>query len=285
MPDYAPPPTQAMPGFPPPTEAMPGFGPTGPPPPPGPPGPYGPPPSGPYGPAPFPGPPPGRKSSTTLLVVALLVILAIGGIAFAVSQDGDDEEGTGGVAAGETPETEVGLPSDDGDVPSGDEVDLPDVPDVPDEPDVPPETQPEPTPPPVEEAQAAVHDCIAVDTAGYMTGAGSCSDGGTPYLVAEVVEGTGTCSDPEASFTPSGGYLLCLEVNLVLNHCYVFPEGASGGVDGWITAADACEAPGSVHVIDIVPGVDTGDYCTDDYEWNHWYGFYAPDMVACVMKY
>ena len=289
-PPSGPPATEAMPGYgpppgpgayrPPPTEAMPGFGP-----PPGPQGPYGPPPGpgpGPYGAAPFPGPP-GRKSNAPFLVVALLVVVAVAGIAFAVSQNGDDKQGSsGGIAAGGQPEAADTPPSDDGDVPSAGEVDTPTLPDVADEPA---DTLPEVTTPPVEPAQAAVHDCIAVDTSGYMTGTGSCSDGGTPYVVTEVVDGLGPCSDPDASFTPSGGYLLCLEVNLVLNHCYEFPEGASGGVDGWITAADACKAPGTVHVIDIVPGVDNGDYCTTDYEWNHWYGFYAPDMVACVMKY
>jgi hypothetical protein len=230
-------------------------------------------------------------------VVAVIAVLALAGIAFAVTSGGDDDDSGGSVAAGNgdgdgaTPEVTTIDPDDSGgsgDSPA-DDIDLPGSDEGDDGSGVEPpddfETTPEVTEPPLAEAEAAVNDCIAVDSGGYFTGTGSCADGGTPYTVTEVVEGTQTCSDPEASFTPSGDYLLCLQVNLVETYCYVFPEGDSGGVDGWITVASACEAPGSVHVIDIVPGADNGDLCTDDYEWNYWYGFVTPHMVACVMKY
>lgn len=230
--------------------------------------------------------PPQKTSSSTLVVVVCLVVLAMVGVAFAVSQGGDDDEstGTGGVPGGDLPEVTTIDPN---------APDLPDLPSDPDDPgvgdplpDLP--TSPEPTfpqEPEVQPAAAAVHDCIAVDSAGYMLGTGSCADGGSPYTVVEVIEGTASCSNPDHSYTPSGGYLLCLEANLVLNHCYVFPQGASAGLDGWITVAGACKAPGTVHVVDIVPGATDGDSCTDDYEWNYWYGINAPVMVACVMKY
>lgn len=290
-------PAPSGPGFgPPPGPSGPGFGPPGPGPGPGP-GPSGPG-FGPGAPGPGFGPPPGPpggKSSTALIVVAVVAVLALAGIAFAVTSGGDDDD-SGSVAAGETdgstpgPEVTTIDPDDFGD--SGDSGDSPadDIP-LPGDDDggvEPPddfETTPEVTEPVLAAAEASVNDCIAVDSGGYFTGTGSCSDGGTPYTVTEVVEGTQTCSDPDASFTPSGDYLLCLQVNLVETYCYVFPEGASGGVDGWITVASACEAPGTVHVIDIVPGADNGDLCTDDYEWNYWYGFVTPHMVACVMKY
>jgi hypothetical protein len=234
------------------------------------------------------GPPPavGGRSSSTLIAVVLVVVLAIGGIAFAVSADGDDE---GGVAAGpEAPDVTLpgagGLDPED---PIGDGGDLPPADsgagddggtgvEPPDD-----EPAPEVTEPPLQPAEAEVHDCIAVTSDGYFNGTGSCNSGGTPYTVTEVVDGSSSCSNPEAAYTPSGDYLLCLEVNLVLNYCYVFPTG----VNQFVTVASACEAPGTVHVIDIVPGVDTGDYCTNEYEWNRWYSFTAPVLVACVMEY
>jgi hypothetical protein len=226
-------------------------------------------------------------------VVAVIAVLALAGIAFAVTQDGGDDD-SGGVAAGD--DSEIPMPEVttlDPDAPPGDDGDLPsDDGDLPDDDgdaggvEAPDDLEPvEPPAPVLAPAEAAVNDCIAVDSSGYFSGTGSCADGGTPYTVTEVVEGTQTCSDPDASYTPSGDYLLCLQVNLVETYCYVFPEGPSGGVDGWITVASACEAPGTVHVIDIVPGADNGDLCTSDYEWNYWYGFVTPHMVACVMRY
>ena len=227
--------------------------------------------------------PPQKKSNTTLVVVVCLVVLAMVGVAFAVSQDGDDDESTGNGSL-------VG-----GDLPDVTTID-PNAPDPPDDPgagdplpDLP--TTPELTGPPIPDepellpAEADVHDCIAVDSGGYLLGSGSCADGGTPYTVVEVVEATQSCSNPEHSYTPSGDYLLCLEINLVLNHCYVFPEGPNGGLDGWITASGTCQAPGTVHVIDLVPGASDDANCTTDYEWDYWYGITAPAMVACVMKY
>lgn len=266
-----PPPTTAMPG-PPPTAAMRSWD--------QPPGPPPGPPSGPFpGPGPAPFPPPassGGTSSTTLVLVALAVIALIGGL-FVVVNSGDDDDKDKETSTGQLPGQDGGDlpdapspedPSDDT-LPSFDPEDT-----EPPETDV-PETEPEPV---SEPAEADVNDCIAVDEGGNFLGTGSCSDGGATYEVVEVVDGFDTCSDPEASYTPSGDYLLCLHVNLVETYCYQ-------GITSWVTPADGCELPGTVHVIDIVPDVDNGDYCTTDYEWNRWYSFTAPRMVACVMEY
>jgi hypothetical protein len=209
-----------------------------------------------------------------VVVAVLAVIVLIGGI-FLVANSGDDDDGN---------ETSTGqqLPGQDdgGDEPGGGETggETPDLPDLDPEVTDPPVTDPPVTDPPAAPAEADVNDCIAVDETGNFLGTGSCSDGGATYEVVEVVDGYGTCSDPDASYTPSGDYLLCLHVNLVETYCYA-------GIQSWITPADACEAPGTVHVIDIVPDVDNGDSCTTDYEWNRWYSFTAPRMVACVMEY
>lgn len=133
-------------------------------------------------------------------------------------------------------------------------------------------------------AAASIGDCVGVTAEGNFLGVGSCSDGGAPYRVVNVVDSPSECSS-DAWYTPSGDRVLCMEINVLLNYCYVFPKGASGGLDGWITSATDCYTPGTVHVIDIVPGATSGDICTQDYEWNYWYDLAPPQMTVCVMEY
>lgn len=235
------------------------------------------PPSGPFpgpGPGPYGGPPgpPRQGSSSTPLILAAVAVVAVIGVIFAVvsGSSGGDKDGT---ATGDMPGAQTDDGGDLGGVPLPGQDDDADT-GTPD----PVETLPPVTDPPIEPAKAEVNDCISVDAAGNFLGTGSCSDGGATYEVVEVVDGFGTCSDANASYTPSGGYLLCLHVNLVETYCYQ-------GIQSWVTPADGCELPGTVHVIDIVPGVDNGDHCTTNYEWNRWYSFTAPEMVACVMEY
>ncbi|GAA4243135.1 hypothetical protein [Dactylosporangium darangshiense] len=84
----------------------------------------------------------------------------------------------------------------------------------------------------------------------------------------------------ESTLVYVGGYRLCLELYLVRTYCYKFPSGP-----GWVVAAPACKAKGTVHVIDIVPGASNGNNCTRDYKWNRWYQFLHPTVVYCVMQY
>jgi hypothetical protein len=131
-------------------------------------------------------------------------------------------------------------------------------------------------------AQAELNDCIAVSYSGDFLGTGSCVDGGAPYVVTEVVDTGIGCSNSEAAWNDDGYHRLCLEVNLVENYCYDFPD--PGSTD-WLVPALACEEPGTVAVIDIVPGAVDDSGCTTQFEWNRWYAFTAPQMVACVMEF
>lgn len=131
-------------------------------------------------------------------------------------------------------------------------------------------------------AQVAVGECVQVTENGNLLGKGSCSNGGAPYKVTAVVDPDEDCP---ARYTPSGDYVLCLELNVMETYCYTFPRGENGGLGGWVTPAPACRASGTVHVIDVVPGATSGDSCTTQYEWNYWYGVSAPQMVVCVMEY
>jgi hypothetical protein len=138
------------------------------------------------------------------------------------------------------------------------------------------------TTPPPNPAQAAANDCIEVTTTGDFVATGSCVDGGTPYMVTEVVPTGGACGDPEASFLSSGDSLLCVQVNLNESYCYFFPPEGS---PDWITPALSCPQPGAVHIVDVVPDATDDSDCTTTHEWNQWYAFTSPRMVACVMQY
>jgi hypothetical protein len=129
---------------------------------------------------------------------------------------------------------------------------------------------------------AGPNDCVAVTSAGDFLGTGSCVDGGAPYLVTEVLDSTGVCADPGGAWIIEGSHILCLQLNLVETYCYVFP---AAGTSGFITPAGACEAPGTVHVIDVVPGATDDSGCTTQFEWNRWYAFTSPQMVVCAMVY
>ncbi|GAA4243123.1 hypothetical protein GCM10022255_000860 [Dactylosporangium darangshiense] len=132
-------------------------------------------------------------------------------------------------------------------------------------------------PPP---APARVGECIGVDEAGTYLGTGSCNGTKGTYKVLSVDYSRDTCSDPESPYITEDGYRLCLELYLVRTYCYKFPSGS-----GWVVAAPACKAKGTVHVIDIVPGASNGNNCTRDYKWNRWYQFLHPTVVYCVMQY
>jgi hypothetical protein len=127
-------------------------------------------------------------------------------------------------------------------------------------------------------APAAVSECISVSSSGGFLGTGSCAEGGAPYRVLEAFDGVASCADPDNSIAVSGTWSFCVEVNLVENYCYSIPDF------GWITPS-TCEAPGTVHVVDIVPGATTDSACTQEFQWNRWYAFESPIMVACVMAY
>jgi hypothetical protein len=141
-----------------------------------------------------------------------------------------------------------------------------------------PTTTTQPPQPP----QAAVNDCIQVTTSGDFVASGPCADGGTPYMVTDVVPAGGSCENPEASFVSSGNSLLCVQLNLNENYCYFFPP--EGSTD-WITPALSCPQPGVVHIVDVVPDATDDSGCTTAHEWNQWYEFANPQMVACVMQY
>lgn len=181
--------------------------------------------------------------ATVYMVIGVLLLALVGGVTFFVSTNGSD-----------------GSSSDGGDSTAA--------------------TTPStlPTTP----AEAAVDDCIQVSTTGELLTTGPCSEGGTPYRVAEVVPAEGTCADPNASRLTSGSFLLCLQVNLIETYCYVLPAPDS---NDWITPASQCEVAGTVHVIDVVPDASTADACTTDYQWNSWYNIPSPQSVACVMQY
>jgi hypothetical protein len=215
------------------------------------------------------GPPPGSGGGggKALLIIALVTVplLLIGAVVALSGSDDDGSDTTAGISSSNDDDTDSGSSDDDFDSGTdfGDDDSFSD--------DITSTT--------LQPAEAVRNDCIAVYSDGTFQGTGSCADGGAPYKVVEVVDSTSYCADSENDYIYSGDYTLCLEVNLVLNHCYIIPE------DGWITTPFACEDPGSVHVIDIVPGVDSDEYCTDDYEWNAWYQFESPHEVVCVMSY
>ncbi|GAA3448886.1 hypothetical protein [Dactylosporangium matsuzakiense] len=132
-------------------------------------------------------------------------------------------------------------------------------------------------PPP---APARVGDCIVVDEAGAYLGPGNCNGTQGTYKVLSVDYSRDTCADSQSPYLTESGYRLCLELYLVRTFCYKFPSGP-----GWVVAASACKAKGTVHVIDIVPGAANGNNCTRDLKWNRWYQFTHPTVVYCVMQY
>jgi hypothetical protein len=126
---------------------------------------------------------------------------------------------------------------------------------------------------------ASVGDCIVVNSSGAFQGIGNC-DGTRGTYEVNSVKYHGSCIDPESPYITQDGYRLCLEAHLVRNHCYVIPQG-----QGWVTGARECRAPGSVSVVDIVPGATDSSECTRAYQWNHSYAFHHPQVVYCVMQY
>lgn len=218
------------------------------------------------------GPGPQRPGSGAgvYLVIGLLLIAFVGGVAFFVTSGDDDESGASGQAAGTGDGTGSSTGGNDpgGIDPGGIDPTLPTT-----------TAATTPTTPPPTPAQAAVNDCVQVTSAGDFVGTGSCTDGGTPYMVTEVLPLSGSCSNGNASYISSGDFLLCLQVNLNETYCYVLPE------QGWITPASACQAPGTVHVIDIVPGATSDSACTTSYQWNRWYNIPYPQQIVCVMSY
>jgi hypothetical protein len=54
---------------------------------------------------------------------------------------------------------------------------------------------------------------------------------------------------------------------------------------GYISPALAPEEPGSSCVVDIMPGATDDGACTREFEWNRYFTFASPQMVACVMAY
>ncbi len=129
-------------------------------------------------------------------------------------------------------------------------------------------------------APVRVGQCIAVDEQGDYLGIGNCNGTSGTYRVLSVDSAQGSCADPQSSFITVDSYRLCLEPYLVRTYCYKFPQG-----NGWIVAATACKAKGTVAVVDIVPNASNGDSCTRDYKWNRWYRFTHPTVVYCVMQY
>lgn len=132
-------------------------------------------------------------------------------------------------------------------------------------------------PPP---APVSVGQCIAVDEQGEYLGIGNCNGSSGTYRVVSVDASQGACADPESAYITVDSYRLCLDLYLVRFYCYKFPQG-----DGWVVAASACKAKGTVTIIDIVPNGSNGNHCTRDYQWNHWYRFEHPTVVYCVMQY
>ena len=216
----------------------------------------------------LPSQPPPRSNGPVIAGVGIVVLTVLAGVLFAVS--GDDEQSgasatVAGVGAGPGADAGVGVGSPGGGGIGADAVST--------------SSLPGDTVPP---AQAELNDCIAVSYSGDFLGTGSCVDGGAPYVVTEVVDTGIGCSNSEAAWNDDGYHRLCLEVNLVENYCYDFPD--PGSTD-WLVPALACEEPGTVAVIDIVPGAVDDSGCTTQFEWNRWYAFTAPQMVACVMEF
>ena len=132
-----------------------------------------------------------------------------------------------------------------------------------------------PPPPP-----AKIGQCIVVSESGSFQGIGNCNGTRGTYRVVSVDYEQNTCADSESGYITEDGYRMCLELHLVRFYCYKFPKGR-----GWVVAASACKAKGTVHVIDIVPGASNGNRCTRNYKWNRWYRFTHPTVVYCVMQY
>jgi hypothetical protein len=130
-------------------------------------------------------------------------------------------------------------------------------------------------PPPVN-----VGDCIEVGGTGALVGSGDCDVFHMPYRVTAVKDGFAICDDPESASIIEDGYQLCLEIHLAERYCYYIPEQG-----GWVTPAPVCRAPGSSHVIDVVPGATNDRKCTRRLQWNWWYSFTHPNVVYCVMRY
>ncbi|MFE3541392.1 serine/threonine protein kinase [Nocardia sp. NPDC059177] len=80
--------------------------------------------------------------------------------------------------------------------------------------------------------RALVGDCIAVDTVGNLTRAGSdCENGDRPYKVKAILfpdDPDWECPDSRDGFIVDEGYVLCLTIFMVANYCYRLtdPDGA-----------------------------------------------------------
>lgn len=224
------------------------------------------------------------------IVLGLVLVVLVGAVALVMSTGDDSDDGDRTETAERNESGDEPSDSEDTDGSDGGNGGAGDAPMPPASTASPPDaTSPPPEPAtsttPRAPAQAAVGECIEVTPNGNVLSKGACSPAGPPYKVTAVVDSPQECPSPNAGATPSGDYLLCLELNLFETYCYVIPESGDGGWSGFITPATACEASGTVHIIDIVHGASNGDACTRDFQWNRWYGIPAPQGVICVMEY
>jgi len=213
------------------------------------------------------GPRPGGSGSVVYLVIGLVLITMVAGIAIGFASSDDDSADARGASAA----SDSGDSSDAGANPGGAGAGVPETPTT---------VATAPTTLPPAPAAAAVNDCVHVTVGGSLSGTGSCSGGGTPYMVTEVLPAGGVCSHPNASWMTSGDHVLCMQVNLIETYCYDIPDADLA----WITPS-TCELPGTQHVIDVVPGATSDTACTTDYQWNRWYNIPYPQQIVCVMAY
>ncbi|SCL56509.1 hypothetical protein GA0070606_2619 [Micromonospora citrea] len=208
--------------------------------------------------------PPQRKTAIVVGVVAAVLMLCLCGVCAVV----------GGVVAfsdrGDV--SEVASADDYSTDPTPTERPSPD--DSTSSPVDPPETTESVPDPP-----ARIGQCIVVNEQGDFLGIGNCNGTRGTYRVLSVDYSRGQCADPDSPYITEDGYRLCLELHLVRNYCYKIPK------KGWIVGAVKCEAPGTVWIIDIVPGAKDDRQCTREKRWNRWYRFTNPTVVYCVMKY
>lgn len=136
-------------------------------------------------------------------------------------------------------------------------------------------------------ATPAVGDCVHVSEQGAVLGSTPCDapDSG-PYRVAEVADLDAGCAETQAAVR-SGDSALCLEANLLPGLCYRFPpldDEDRFVEDGYMTLA-GCEEEGVTEVIEVIPGTLSPDQCPTDEDWDRYFYFEEPLMVACVLDH